>query len=440
MPAGEPGPKSGATFYSVSDTGAIERSQAKTQPRLIVPDLARGLALAGIAMANATTAWMINDFHGSHIPGHTMGGMRDGSVIDQIAVVFSAIFVHCRGLPMFTTLLGYGVGLVAASAWRKRYPAPAARKMLVRRYGFLALFGCLHLLFFYGDIMLTYGIIGIVIALLFAASTKTLRIIAYTVLVIGTVLGSFGAFMSYQFGAPVTGFDLPETTGMTSVGIYFTVNGQTSLSMLASAPFNALYLGGLALIGYVWAREGILVNVDRHKRTLWSWVILGAAVALGVGIPWAMAALGQLDPALEEPLSFLNVTLGLFTGPAILAAIALATNGVQKRMYAEADATGQAEPPAWARPFVALGKRSMSGYLAQTVLFILLVMPFTLGLGLEFSVTGKLLTGLGIWAVTLILATVMERAGIPGPFEQVHRRASYGATRRLEPYAIEQSQ
>ena len=129
------------------------------RPRLIVPDLARGTALLGIAMANAAQGWVINDWSEDQSRvGWSVGGVRPDSLIDQIGAVFAAMFIHVRGLPMFSTLLGFGFGLVAASLYRKHYPAKQARRVLYRRYGALALFGVAHMfLLFYGDIMLTYG-------------------------------------------------------------------------------------------------------------------------------------------------------------------------------------------------------------------------------------------------------------------------------------------
>lgn len=412
---------------------------ATPQPRLIVPDLARGLALAGIATANAVQAWMLNDYDAPGTPGWTLGGIRPGSVVDQLAAVFSAMFVHVRGLPMFSTLLGVGIGFIVASMHRKGYPQKQARAALIRRYGFLALFGFAHLfLLFYGDIMSTYGIIGMLVGLMFTLSTRRLRQIAYIALGVTGVFSVFGAVSAYFFGMPdmaEAGLNAPEQA---SLGAYFANNAGQALWMLASIPFAALQLMGLVLIGFIWAREGYLVNVDAHRRTLMAWVCIGAAVVVLIGLPWGLAGIGVLDPALEAPLYILNGYFGMFTGPAILAALALATGGVQRRMFEEAAATGSAHAPAWASPFVALGKRSMSGYLAQSFLFPLLVMPFALGWGLEASISMKLLVGLVVWLITLALAVVLEATGTPGPFEQLHRRLSYGKTKRLEPYTPSQ--
>ena len=74
--------------------------------RFIAPDLARGLALVGIAMANMVTDW--DPAEGvDHAAG--LGGYNGaGTVLEKTLVFFETLFVHVRGLPMFATLLGVG--------------------------------------------------------------------------------------------------------------------------------------------------------------------------------------------------------------------------------------------------------------------------------------------------------------------------------------------
>src|SRR5699024_1853457 len=68
---------------------------APTKPRMVVPDVARGLALLGIAIANLPTAWLT--------PGAPEAAFFGSinNVFDQILVVASAMFAHNRGLPLF---------------------------------------------------------------------------------------------------------------------------------------------------------------------------------------------------------------------------------------------------------------------------------------------------------------------------------------------------
>ena len=117
----------------------------------------------------------------------------------------------------------------------------------------------------------------------------------------------------------------------------------------------------------------------------------------------------------------LNQAFGFLTGPGILATLALLTEKLNNRV------------PLWASAFVALGKRSMSGYIAQSVFFIILVTPAGFGLGAHASVTGKIAIGLLVFVLTLIVAAVLEAWGKPCPFEWVHRRLAYGPTKRIEP-------
>jgi uncharacterized protein len=78
----------------------------------------------------------------------------------------------------------------------------------------------------------------------------------------------------------------------------------------------------------------------------------------------------------------------------------------------------------------ALGQRSLSGYLCQSVAWMLVLAPFTLALGTRFR--SPMLTGLAIallvWLATVVAASYLDRRGRPGPAEAVLRRITYGAT------------
>ena len=125
---------------------------------------------------------------------------------------------------------------------------------------------------------------------------------------------------------------------------------------------------------------------------------------------------------MESSLHLLNSAIGCLTGPGILAALTLLTSRLNNAA------------PTWTYPLVALGKRSMSGYLAQTIFFILLVYPFSLGIGQDWTISGKLGLSACVWLATVVLATVLEAAGKQGPFEWAHRHVSYGKAGRIAPH------
>ena len=106
-------------------TGTTAHTSERTaaRQRFVAPDLARGFALVGIAMANMVTDW--DPAEGvDHAAG--LGGYNgDGTVLEKLLVFFETVFVHVRGLPMFATLLGVGVGMIFASLERRGYPLRA---------------------------------------------------------------------------------------------------------------------------------------------------------------------------------------------------------------------------------------------------------------------------------------------------------------------------
>ncbi|MDR7329493.1 DUF418 domain-containing protein [Corynebacterium guangdongense] len=379
------------------------------QPRrILAPDLARGIALLGIAWANVSTAWVITD---DSVPAAYFGGVVHGAA-DRVVVVLAAMFAHVRGLPMFTTLLGFGVGLVAAGLARRGYGAGRIRRSLLRRYGALLVFGLAHcLLLFFGDIMILYGVIGMVLALAFTLSDRALLGMAGALFALH-LLGS-----ARTLGDENVALSVPEFGGYAE---YVSYNAAWATGYLLSAPIALTSMLPLAILGYVAARRGVHRDPMAHLRILTVWVLVAGAIILAVGLPWGLSAIGALPGAWEDVLMNLNQMLGYLTGPGICAGVLLASRRLQERLD-----RGASLPPALA-PVQALGQRSMSGYVTQSLLFVPLTMPFLLGLGEGAGAAGLLLLALAVWAVTLLAAQLTARVGRPGPAESAHRRLAYG--------------
>ncbi|MCZ9291134.1 DUF418 domain-containing protein [Corynebacterium lehmanniae] len=391
-----------------------ERTAARQ--RFVAPDLARGFALVGIAMANMVTDW--DPAEGAdHAAG--LGGYNgDGTVLEKLLVFFETLFVHVRGLPMFATLLGVGIGMIFVSLERRGYPLRARRMVLARRYGFLFLFGLVHkTLFFTNDIMTAYGIAALILCLFIGWSDKALYALAGAAFALNAVLRAPGVFAAFSStaepidGSPARIVDLSDriAAGLTNFWVYPAMG---VIEMLAFFP--------LVVVGFVWGRRGIFGDVDGNSRMLRGWAILAAVVIAAVGIPWGCAEIGALEPRWATGLNATNELVGMLTGPGILAAISLACRPLQSRINASGSL------PHLAQPLVALGKRSMSGYLAQTILFILTTQPAFWWVTRDATIAGKLGWALVVWLVTVAGAWALEWAGKPGPFEWLHRRLSYG--------------
>ncbi|MDO4898012.1 MAG: DUF418 domain-containing protein [Rothia sp. (in: high G+C Gram-positive bacteria)] len=396
------------------------------QRRLLVPDFSRGLMLWGIAVANVTTAWVT--FAGG--PFSASGRVVGDNVWDKLTIFFTSVFMHARGFPMFTTLLGFGVGLIAASLYRRHYPLGAARGVLARRYGMLAVFGALHMVFlFWGDIMLAYGLLGMFMVVFLRAKTNTILWLALGLY----LLAGFITIGIMVLTSTFTGDELAGSKGSGSLDLaapssYLNVliNGLVVLlGSLIGIPLEALVLLPLMMLGFVAAREGWLADPVRHRRVLLLVAGIGLGVGLVTGVLSGVEALGVFDAPLMGAVSR---SFGVLGGPGFIALLALVVSGAQQRV------DGGASVPVALRPLLALGRRSMTGYVLQSLIFLFIFAPFGLGLFADAGAALLLVVGTAGWLLTLLVAWGLEAAGKSGPLEAVHRRLSYGKNGLMNPW------
>ncbi|MFI5428760.1 hypothetical protein [Aeromicrobium sp. UC242_57] len=104
------------------------------EERALGPDLARGLMLLFIALANSHYFLMGDQVRG----GFPMGG----SAIDDATIWFIATFVDGRAFPMFGLLFGYGVAQIVRR--QQGLGRRGVRHLLWRRSAALVLVGFVH--------------------------------------------------------------------------------------------------------------------------------------------------------------------------------------------------------------------------------------------------------------------------------------------------------
>lgn len=381
--------------------------------RILAPDVARGLMLWSIAVANGVGSWYIYG-SGQAEPSHE-------GIVNSIVVIFNAMFVEVRGLPMFALLFGYGIGMLVVREARRNVEWKSARRLLWRRYGWLAAFGAFHALFLYfGDILLTYALFGLIVVFLIPLSDRTL-------------LWTAGALATVAFFMALTTNDV-ETFGAAAGGAEALNNDYVHKQLLiggvsvVSAPAvvldNLPRLGALIILGIVAARRNVLGAAGEHRRLLIWVAVVGMTAAVATGLASGLATLDVIGTGLWPQLS---AAAGIVAGPGIIAAIALVCMRPQRAIRAAALEGRQATPPEPFRSLQALGQRSMSGYVAQSVLFQIIAASWFLDLFADVSVSVVALWSTAVWLVTLIAARALAAAGKPGPLEALHRRLTYGA-------------
>lgn len=364
--------------------------------RKIAPDLARGLLLALIAVANAHLYLVGRPIGYRGYPAGLTGG-------DAVVAVVQMVLVDGRVFPLFAALVGYGVARLA-----ERAP-----ESVVRRRGLVLIgIGALHgLLLFPGDIIGAYGLVILLMAPAAAASVSSSR----GLLAAAGAIGAFGVLLSSGASGPQGVPTVPSIAAPT-LGAFLAGHPE---EWLATTLFSALLTAPAVLVGVVIGRSGTLDDPVAHRRRLTLWALGGLAGGVLLGLPLALAVVGVWAP-----------TGGV--GGAVAAAHAA---GGYAGALGLLGLMGLLAGVRWpGRDLVAAaGTWSMTLYLSQSVVFVAVFAVAFGGLGATASLTTATLVGLATWLVGVLVAGLLARAGHRGPFELLVRRLTYPRERNSRP-------
>ncbi|PPK67033.1 DUF418 domain-containing protein [Actinokineospora auranticolor] len=383
------------------DDSAPPLAPVSGSQRVLAPDLARGLMLALIALANSVY-YLYGRPYGlrQHIVEHTM--------VDRVVSVIDVAFVDGRAYPMFAALFAYGVVQVFQRHRDAGMPERQAKRLLRRRSRWLLVFGFLHaLLLFPGDVLGVYGLVGFGLVALSRASNRTLLVQAGIWLVLAALIQGAANMM------PATG----------ARSFFFSFETEDPVKALTSRPLEWLLtpvgmvgVAVAALLGTWAARRGALTDPANHRTLLRRSAFIGLPLAFLGGLPTALAVGHFWEPTGDLTLwtiSALHTVTGIAGGLGYAALIGLAANRI-----------GDRRGPV-VRAISASGERSLSCYLFQSVVFVALLAPYTLGLGAKLGSAEVALVALGTWLVSVLLADQLRRAGTRGPAEVVLRTLVY---------------
>ena len=401
--------------------------------RYPAPDVARGFMLLLIALANV----------GSWVAGPEG---RAPSTADRTWAFIRALFIDQRAYPLFALLFGFGLatmvnrrmasgidaycqqltgGLRAPSAAeldQAREQAAVDARRLVRRRGlWMVLFGLIHGAFFPSEIIGTYGIVAVVFAGWFAHKhhKRQLAVCALVLLfqivtvVLAMLFGPGGEAAASGAAVPVPAA-APTGAGESVVSAlpWFVTNVNEWFFTALGAAFTTMILPA-AFLGARLADTDLIAHPERHR---------GLLTVAGIG-GLALGALGALHELLV-PLtgaqswaadSALIAVLGLAGGCGWLAVLAMYAGGP----------TSDNRLTGLKRLLSNVGCRSMTAYLSQTVMFagIFVIAPRLTGRSVSPGAAASAAVAVMVWLTTVVLCAVLERLGMPGPFESLLRIA-----------------
>jgi uncharacterized membrane protein YeiB len=364
--------------------------------RVLAPDLARGVMLLLIALANSHYF-----LRGER---HLVGFPLDGSVLDATVAGIVSTLVDGRAFPLFSVLFGYGVVQLVRRHQEAGTPWRAASRLVRRRSLWMLLIGFLHCVLLYaGDIVAAYGLL----ALLLVGASR------WKEWVLLTLAGLVFVVLSLPGGDDASLVEGPDPAMMPPDPVTAIVERAVVWPVLV--PMLALGLLMPFLLGIVAARRRLLEEPARHRVLLGVVAVVGIGAAVAGGLPLGLTVAGVLPAGPDLGLLVtLHDSTGYLGGPGYAAALALLAARIGERRGAIT------------RAVTAVGQRSLTCYLCQSVVWTLVFAPYALDLSDDLGVAGTAALAVATWLATVGLAELMRRRGARGPAELLLRRLTYG--------------
>jgi len=391
---------------------------APTSPsRIHALDALRGFALAGITLAH-----MIEQFIAAPRPPAEIWGVTP-TLLDQVIQGLNFLLISGKFFSIFSLLFGISFAIMMTNAERR---GQAFRGRFIWRLVLLAGLGLLHALFYRGDILTVYALIGLSLPLFYQLSNRVLWVLALLLFVgagrvIFLLLTGTDTLLSFSWnlpdspvvveyiqtlreGTPMDVFALNLTQGMaTKWDFQLAVGGRGYLTL-------AYFLMGIILV-----RSGLVGHIAQRganlKKLFWS--------SLGAAVVFLLLTIGSFA-TLAEPIDMTrwNFVLGMVCYDLLGVALTLMLISGFLWRYLH-------KPEGKLGKFSAYGRMALTHYLLQTLVGTFIFYGWGLGL------LGKLHD----WQ-TLLLALVLVYLQIQlslwwlsryryGPLEWVWRCGTY---------------
>ena len=363
--------------------------------RQAFPDQLRGLALLGIVLVNAPFLAI------------SSSGFSAASVAawwDLVAAFLVITLAQGKFYLLFAFLFGYSAVFIV------RTGAPAERRRYRRRLLGLALLGLAHaVLFFIGDILLSYAVLGFALMLLLRRSDRAVGRTAAVVFALSVVwLLAILALVAAT----------PTATDPTTIALDDAIAHGSFLdaarARLATLPLTLLTLASLQwgiaftmfCLGLVAGRRSLLADLA-SSRTLWRRLALwGILLGLPLQIVAAVLQLrGGVGLALLTTEAAVGLVLGFVTAPLLTAGYLGALALLSLRAPHALDVVRDG------------GRASLTLYLSESIVFCVVFCGWGLGFYGRFGAAAVTLTAIGVFLLLEFAIRLWLRRFRQGPFE-----------------------
>jgi uncharacterized protein len=399
---------------TVSDVAPTVNAPVTAGERVAVLDGIRGVAVLGILLIN------IDALSGYAFTPQSTHTILRNETADEVTWFLLATLVEAKFYSLFSFLFGVGFAVFVQRAAARGADAAGLFK---RRLLGLLLIGLIHtLLIWFGDILVTYALLGFVLVPFLRRGDRSVLRWALAMLVAPIVLYAILVAMAGQPVQPSTdsGGELPPilatATLSFSTGNYVQILAGNLVFTVANLVRRLLLMFfprviGMFLLGFYAGRNNVFGRLDEYGRLARNTLLIG----FGMGLPLALAAYALGDHALGPP-----TTLGLLETVIKSIGVPLLALG-----YAAGLWLLFSRAPQLMAPLVPVGRMALSNYLMHSVAGVLIFYGVGFGLFGRLSLTAAVVGALAFFVLQMFLSRWWLRRARFGPAEWLWRMFTY---------------
>lgn len=388
-----------------------------TNERFIILDILRGFALLGVILANMST------HSGYFFMSESQQQSLDYLGADDSVEWWLHFLVDGKFYSLFSMLFGIGFAIQMKRSLERNEQFTGRYK---RRLFILFLIGLLHAILFYvGDILTVYALLGFVMLLFRNASNKTLLTTAIILLILPVVQYAF-------FWLPsITASEVAGTTDavrppffdvliQTYQGGNFFEIIQMNIGGLVFGRYPDLFFTGrffrvlaMFLVGFYITRHMLFARLEEKKVFLKKIMIAGAVIGIPLNIILAMMMETNAYYALQ-PMGIIQPLVYAYGVPALslfyAAAIALIFISPKRKLVSF---------------FAPVGQMALTNYLMQSIICVFIFMGYGFGWFAKVGTLNLLFIGLAIYVTQVLFSNWWMAHYRFGPMEWLWRRLTY---------------
>ncbi len=392
------------------------------QERIQSLDIMRGIAVFGILLVN------MKSFSGPDSPIRALSYEYFDEPYNVWTNVLLEFFVQGNFITMFSFLFGFGIVLMAERAKAKN---TRFVPVFLRRQFVLLLFGILHVLFFwYGDILIMYAIVGLLMLIFYRLNKKFLITFGFALI---TVYSLFMTTLTYDYwssGAAITyqstQNELNEQEIVQSIEVY---SDGTYLEIMKERihewgdlnRYFLFFIAGLLPMfsfGAYAAKKRTFTNRGLWKIWLLTLILGPGSKLLAViffpfkGEDW------RYETAMSWGYEFGGAMMSIFY---ICSIVLLYRSGKCKRLF---------------NYFQFTGRMAFTNYLTQSIIATTFFYSYGFGLYGEFGPLVGVIFACVIFSIQVLFSKWWMHRYYMGPLEWVWRSLTYGRKQRLKRHKL----